>query len=148
MTAILSIKELDKETKVKKTVKNDAYNEVLKECYAKVKTRNKLGYKSIMYKVPSILFGYPLYDVNDLATFIIRKLQKGGFTVYIVQGSLLISWEKQKQQQRPPKTPVQLVSKEKKKVQFQNTEQTSSNSSGKLSRKEMDKMIREYKSRI
>lgn len=147
MTAILSTKELDKETKVKKTVKNDAYNEVLKECYTKVKTRNKLGYKSILYKVPSILFGYPLYDVNDLATFIIRKLQKGGFTVYIVQGSLLISWEKQ-QQQRPQKNPIQLVSKEKKKVHFQQAESTPSNSSGKLSRKEIDKMIREYKSRI
>jgi hypothetical protein len=150
MTAILSTKELDKETKVKKTVKNDAYNEVLKECYAKIKTRNKLGYKSIMYKVRSILFGYPLYDINDLATFIIRKLQKGGFTVYIVQGSLLISWEKQKQQQQqqPQKTPVQLVSKEKKKVQFHDTEQTSSSSSGKLCRKEIEKMIGEYKKRF
>ena len=151
MTAILSTKELDKETKVKKTVKNDAYNEVLKECYAKVKTRNKLGYKSIMYKVPSILFGYPLYDVNDLATFIIRKLQKGGFTVYIVQGSLLISWEKQRQQQhqqQPQKTPVQLVSKEKKKVHFQHTDPTPRSSSGKLTKKEIDKMIRDYKNRL
>lgn len=145
MTAILSTKDLDKETKVKKTVKNDAYNEVLKECYTKVKTRNKLGYKSIMYKVPSILFGYPLYDINDLATFIIRKLQKGGFTIYIVQGSLLISWEKQKQQPQQ-KPPVQLVTKEKKKVHFQQTEPSSS--SGKLSKKDIDKMIREYKNQF
>ena len=142
MTAILSTTELHKEMKVKKNLKNDAYNEVLKECYTKVKARNKLGHKSIVYKVPSILFGYPLYDVNDLATFIIRKLQKGGFIVYIIQGALLVSWEKQKQNETAAISTQ--VPKENKKVRF-DLPSPRVNENGKLTKKEIDKRIRDYR---
>lgn len=145
MTAILSTKDLDKAVKVKKTMKNDAYNEVLKECYAKVKTRNKLGYKSIMYKVPSFLFGYPLYDINDLTNFIIRKLQMGGFTIYITHGSLLISWEKVKKEPQREEKP--------KRVQFEIKEKhiplpSTGNVDGKLSKWDIERKIREYRNQF
>ena len=150
MTAILSTKELDRDAKVKKTVKNDAYNEILKECYSKVKTRNRLGYKTIEYKIPSILFGYPLYDINDLATFIIRKLQKGGFTVYVMQGStsLLISWEKQKPKPVPKQPQVITGRKEnvnEKRVHF-NLESVQDR--GKLSRRDIERKIRDYRNQF
>lgn len=148
---MLSTAELHKETKEKKSLRNIAYNEVLKECYMKLRMKNKQGQKCMMYKVPAIVFGYPLYDINELTTFIVRKLQKGGFVVYMNQGGLLISWEKEKKQ--PTKAvPLPVV----KRVQFQSPSVPSAPpalmyNNGKLTKKDIEKRMTqmiEYRNRI
>lgn len=49
----------------------------------------------IVYEVPTFVFGYPLYSLNEAMEFLIREYTAAGYWVWVVdQKYLLISWIK------------------------------------------------------
>lgn len=106
---LLKVDDLQKKNKEKSDMKKKAFMEILKECYKKITMKNNLGINNTSFDIPMLHFGYPLYNPSEVMNFIIKKLQKGGFKVYIHAYTLIIVWESEK-----PKS----VMKSKKKVRF------------------------------
>lgn len=92
MTKFLTTLELQAKVKEKMKKNNETFHEVLKDIYGKIKKKNDINTFYIMYKVPQLLIGKPLYNFDNLIIFLIKKLQKGGFLVYIKNDTLLIIW--------------------------------------------------------
>lgn len=92
--------------------------QLLNECYNRIKTRNKHGIKETYYQVPSVVPGYPLFDVSKVLRYIIKKLQMGKFKVYIHDTKLLIKWdfEQELEQKKETVTPKKVTFKDTKEV--------------------------------
>ena len=114
---ILRVEDLQKKNKEKSDMKKKAFTEILQECYKKISMKNNLGLNSTTFDIPMVHFGYPLYNPSEVMNFIIKKLQKGGFKVYIHATTLIITWDVQK--------PKSALKQPKKKVRFKdNIEET------------------------
>jgi len=79
---MLKVADLNKKRKEKAQRNHEIYKGFFYEIAEKIKNRDKLGFRNLIHRVPSIVFGFPLYDVNHAIIYLIDKLQKGGFFVY------------------------------------------------------------------
>lgn len=93
----LNIKNLQNEVLEREKRKIQTFEKVLDNCYSKILQANsKSNDCSCLYSVPVVMFGVPIYNLNDCITFIMDKLTKKGFKVYFTYPNLLfISWKLQ-----------------------------------------------------
>lgn len=74
--------------------KIDTFNIVLNKCIQKISYTNKNSEHSfIIFEVPKILIGYPLYDKNSCIIYIIENLVKEKYKVDFIEPCYLyIDW--------------------------------------------------------
>jgi len=91
----LNIKNLQNEVLEREKRKIQSFEKVLDNCYSKILQANsKTNDCNCLYSVPIVMFGVPIYNLNDCITFIMEKLNKKGFKVYFTYPNLLfISWK-------------------------------------------------------
>jgi hypothetical protein len=79
----------------KKKKHKEIYDEFLTQVNARIRAANKHGRTFIIFNVPSICFGRPLYNVGNVMKYIITKLTKNGFVVTPMQNTtnLHIDWK-------------------------------------------------------
>jgi len=91
---MLDLKLLQNFNKKKDKIKKDSYKKVLKNCHKKIMLASKSGINSCWYTVPELTFGIPLYDVEECANYIFKKIKKDGLQVeYYSPNLLFISWK-------------------------------------------------------
>ena len=140
MTKFLTTQELQDKVKEKEKKTNETFQLVLKDIYEKIKKKNTMNTYYTMYKVPQLVMGKPLYNFDNLVIFLIKKLQKGGFLVYIKNDTLLIFWN--------------IEPKKEKTVQFKKNDEVChytepqpipepEENLGKLTKKDLDKKMKE-----
>lgn len=87
------ISELKKErsSNIQEMIKKSHYNSVINN----IKEANKAYSKtSIVHTVPLFLPGYPLYNLEEIISYLINKLKKEGFQVKRLDTyNLYINWE-------------------------------------------------------
>jgi len=82
--------------KKKKERRQEAFEKILESIYKKMQgcitvTRNV---NTLIFEVPEVMIGYPLYHLNECVTYLIEFLQGEGFkVVYTFPKTLQISWE-------------------------------------------------------
>jgi len=140
---ILKVQDLINKNKEKGEMKKKAFHEILEKCYNKISAKNSMGHETTTFDIPMVYFGYPLYNPKDVMTYIIRKLQKGGFKVYINNNTLIIVWQIDVEKPKPAL---------KKKVKFKsNIEETheeppvirKKEQSGRLTSKELTRKMKD-----
>lgn len=91
----LNIKNLQNEVAEREQKKIQTFEKVLDNCYSKILQANsKSNDCNCLYNVPLVMFGVPIYNLNDCIKFIMDKLTKKGFKVYFTYPNLLlISWK-------------------------------------------------------
>lgn len=74
--------------------KIDTFNIVLNKCIQKINYTNKNSEQTfIIFEVPKILIGYPLYDKNSCIIYIIENLVKEKYKVDFIEPCYLyIDW--------------------------------------------------------
>lgn len=84
---------------LKKARKKDSYfldntvEELYKKCMKTIKFKNKGGITKMLYQVPSILPGHPVYDQEEASCLLNEKLRKDGFkTIYKPPFDIFINW--------------------------------------------------------
>lgn len=141
MTTILNIKDLHEKRKQKESKIIEAFNIILKEVYSKIQNKNNHNIYELVYTPPTIYFGYPLYDYRSLIVFLIKKLQKGGFKVFIDNNcKMKISWKLERNSEYNHEKSKQNI----KKVTFKDQvakEKPLNHNCGKLNRREIDKKL-------
>jgi len=140
MTKFLTTHELQAKVKEKEKKYNEIFHEVLKDIYEKIKKKNNMNTYYTLYKVPQLLVGKPLYNYENLMIFLIKKLQKGGFIVYVKHDTLLIFWniepKKEKTVQFKKKHEIRHYIEPKSDIE-------PTENLGKLSKKDLDKKMKE-----
>ena len=93
------------ETMDEKNMKRlEKFDEILKQIHTRIKYYAKLERTYCFFNVPEFIIGVPLYNVNDLRTYIMNCLNKDGFKMLRIEPNwLFISWERQVKKTVVPK---------------------------------------------
>jgi hypothetical protein len=94
MNQIPSISSLHQEKSDQVNTKNDMYNIVLNKCIDKIKMTNKQTEQTyIIFDVPTILIGYPSYNLKSCILFLMNQLNKHGYIIEFLEPCFLyIDW--------------------------------------------------------
>ena len=92
--SIPTINSLHQEKSKKEQSKSDIFNIVLNKCIEKIVYTNRHTDKTfVIFEVPKILIGYPMYDMKSCLLFLIGKLSASGYLVeFIDPFYLYIDW--------------------------------------------------------
>lgn len=74
-----------------------AMSPVISQIQAKIRQQavHNTNAPYIVYEVPTFVFGYPLYSLNEAMEFLVKEYTAAGYWVWVVdQKYLLISWIK------------------------------------------------------
>lgn len=91
---IPSISSLHEEKDSKEKSKKYMFNIVLNKCVEKILMTNRQTDKTfVVFEVPSILIGYPFYDMQSCILFLIEQLKKHKYIVDFIEPCFLyIDW--------------------------------------------------------
>lgn len=91
----ININKLRSEVEEREKRKQIIYEKVLNLCYQRILNNNKQNDDyTCTYIVPTVIFGLPLYNVDDCVAFIMNKLIEKGFDiVFAVPTTIHISWK-------------------------------------------------------
>jgi hypothetical protein len=96
MNELLDIGELVQENKRQEGWKLDIFEDVLKRVHERIKSYNKVRIREMRYKIPHMLLGKPLYDVDILQNYLVHHLRDNGLLVRVLDRTLLyISWREE-----------------------------------------------------
>jgi hypothetical protein len=93
--SMINIDELHRINEIRAKERISTYEKVLQKCHERIKTISKKPKNNMFcfYIVPNIIFGVPLYDVNECIIYIVNCLIKNGFNVVYTHPNLIyISW--------------------------------------------------------
>jgi len=100
----LTVDDLKKHDKEKAQRVRRIYKEILQDCYNRIKMRNSKGCTYLIFSVPVIVPGKPLYNVNEAIRYIMNKLVTGGFKVVVsMDMKIHITWNEEIQPVSKPK---------------------------------------------
>lgn len=89
---------LDRVLRIQKNIKekeNLLYKDIYKKIEQKIDSHAMMGYRGCVYKVPRIVFGYPMFDLKKTVDILFDKLTENGFTVFkLNEEDLFITWYK------------------------------------------------------
>tara|TARA_Y100000389_G_C17424192_1_gene498552 strand:- start:553 stop:999 length:447 start_codon:yes stop_codon:yes gene_type:complete len=104
MNTQINMNELEDDHLKKLKKKNGIFLNVLKDCHRKIKFNSKLDRRYCFFMIPEFIFGTPLYDIQELRSFMMFHLERNGFKLaYIDPNWLFITWEIKKKIQTSPK---------------------------------------------
>lgn len=90
----LNLEKLRSEVIAREDKKYQTFDKLLNMCYNKIININKSSTDlSCSFIVPRMVFGLPLFDINECIKYIMTKLLEKGFEVHLaIPNKLLISW--------------------------------------------------------
>ena len=94
---MLKAREVWNEQEQRRLNRMAAMGPVMAQIQAKVRQQavHNTNAPYIVYEVPTFVFGYPLYSLNEAMEFLIKEYTTAGYWVWVVdQKYLLISWIK------------------------------------------------------
>ena len=97
MSSQLDINSLFESTNQKTLRRLETYDSILKKCHTRIKYYSKFEKTTCFFAIPEFLIGVPLYDVNELRTYMMNSLEKNGFKLmYLHPNWLMIDWTEKK----------------------------------------------------
>ena len=91
--SLLSPKQLLQIQKENKEKTKISFKALFEDCTKKILSSNIHGNTHIVYIIPGYLVDFPLYDMLQARTYVIKKLNKKGFKVSVYsENKILIDW--------------------------------------------------------
>jgi hypothetical protein len=94
---MLKASEVWNEQEGRKANRMAAMIPVMAQIQSKIRTQaiHNSNAPYIVYEVPTYVFGYPLFSIQEASEFLIREYSKAGYWVWLVEEKyLVISWLK------------------------------------------------------
>lgn len=77
----------------KYTIELKTFNDILNRCIEQIKFENQHGKTKTVFKVPSFMLGYPIYNRGKSIEYVYKCLIDKGFICIIKCEDLHITWE-------------------------------------------------------
>jgi len=91
---MINIFKLNKKRDQKELNKSYIYKKILNRIHNKIKSTSHQGVPQMVYVIPKVIIGLPIFDQINCAVYCVEKLRANGFIVYYTFPNLLfISWE-------------------------------------------------------
>lgn len=91
---LVSVSELQEDEQRKKQIRKETYSKILDMISKKIKAKNELGEKQLIFVTPSFVMGCPSFDVGAATMYLERQLRNGGYTTAILSNdSFYIDWK-------------------------------------------------------
>ena len=85
--------KLIKEQKKKDNIKKETFNKILLKIEKKIILASAANYYFTWYTIPEFIIGLPLYSLSECKDYIIKEMNKNGFTIeFFLPNILLIKW--------------------------------------------------------
>ncbi len=118
MSSQLDINSLFETTNHKQLRRLETYDKILKQCHSRIKHYSKHEMTTCFFAIPEFQIGVPLYDVNELKTYMMNSLEKNGFTLmYMHPNWLMIDWTAKKKSLQKVKKATDITQSTVKKIQ-------------------------------
>ena len=90
----INILDLHRTINEKKEKHAKCFEKVLDMVHNKIKKSAEMKQLHCMYIVPTFIFGYPLFNLNECIQYLVKELKANGFLVtYMFPNKLYISWD-------------------------------------------------------
>ena len=90
----ININQLYNSVMNKKVAKYKTYKSILDKCHIRIKRFAENLKLNCTYDIPKFILGTPLYDFNEVKTYILNSLNKSGFKIKMLSDSIIfISWD-------------------------------------------------------
>lgn len=89
----------------KGSVNHETYKGIHEKISNRITAAAQRGETSVDYRIPPIIPGRPIYDINHAIRYNTDKLRNSGFTVECADDLLKIDWKPKKSQKPPPIAP-------------------------------------------
>ena len=97
MSSQLDINSLFETTQTKQARRIEIYDKVLRQCHTRIKQYSKQELTVCFFAIPEFIIGVPLYDINELRTYLITSLEKNGFKIMYLHPNWLVNdWTEKK----------------------------------------------------
>ena len=118
MSSQLDMNSLFDTTNQKALKRLETYDKILKQCHSRIKYYSKHEMTTCFFAIPEFLIGVPLYDVNELKTYMMNSLEKNGFSLmYMHPNWLMIDWTAKKKSLQKVKKATDITQSTVKKIQ-------------------------------
>lgn len=90
---IESIRDIQKRRQDRKHQTKQIYKTIITDVLRHVQAKDKMSRNNTIYRIPSIVYGNPSYDITKATYYIMHKLTKGGFIVFPYENNhIYIDW--------------------------------------------------------
>ena len=90
----IDIHEIQKKQKEKDTFRLNIYKHISSRVFKKIKDVSEKEETYVLYELPELIPGLPLYDMNECIIFIMNLLKDKGFkSKYVHPYSIFIKWD-------------------------------------------------------
>jgi len=90
----LNMKDLYSTINEKTLKRMEIYDSVLQKCHARIKYNATLQRSYCFFQIPEFIIGVPLFDPNEMKTYIINSLKTNGFQLlYVEPNWLFVHWD-------------------------------------------------------
>lgn len=91
---MISVKDIQKIESERRSARKETYREILKQFDKKIRYAVEVGDRQVFLSTPSMLLGYPLYDVDSATVYLARQLRHLGYQVQELGGpNLYVTWD-------------------------------------------------------
>jgi len=100
-SSVINIDKLRNEVSAREDRKFKTFEHILDMCYQKIINTNKTSNDCCCnFVCPNLVFGLPLFNLDECIMFIMQKLTEKGFNVHLaIPNKLFISWKDPQQEQ-------------------------------------------------
>jgi hypothetical protein len=94
----LTVQEIQRLDEKRSKIKKEIYTRIYEDCCRKIRSAASLGETQVFLKLPTFLFGYPVFDTVKSSKYTKRQLEHGGFSVVTISDphELYVSWKQTK----------------------------------------------------
>lgn len=90
---MINVDKLKKDAEERKKFKKKCFKNILELCLKKIEIVAKTNITNTWFEIPVFLLGFPSYEIDDSAEYIMKQLKKNGFKVYFLKPNFLfINW--------------------------------------------------------
>ena len=90
---MINIEKLRKDAEEKKKFRKKCYKKILEMCLCKIEIVAKTETTNTWYEIPSFVFGYPSYKIEEASRYVMKKLEENGFKVFFLKPNIIfINW--------------------------------------------------------
>ena len=97
MSSQIDINSLFETTNHKTLKRLETYDKILQQCHCRIKYYSKIEKTTCFFAIPEFIIGVPLFNVEELRTYMMNSLEKNGFKLkYIHPNWVMSDWSEKK----------------------------------------------------
>lgn len=90
---MINVDKLKKDAEERRKFKKKCFKKILEMTLTKIEIVAKTNITNTWFEIPMFVLGFPSFEIDDCANYIIKKLKKNGFKVFFLKPNFLfINW--------------------------------------------------------